>query len=378
MATLPCNNGKWSLGHYSRFAGDFTYTGSYNTAEEACAAAKLKAWAYDPVKKAYVPYNSAMQLYRVECAAENNSYLIENTYNVAFRHRPLELIVSTGSQYKNFIEILPNNKVEISANQSVTWIITNGSSSIANLRKSGSGMVFETKNLSGMVTVTAQSICHTKSLTFHIRDVKTEYISALWPALEKAGITKNKNELAAFLASSEHETGDGTNMVESSKYSLKRWMELSSEQSNIEKWLNQHQNNTKEEFDKLSDEEKLNIMYAGMIGNNQPGDGYQFRGRGGLHLTGRDAYQEFSKYMRRPDIMSNPDLVATDPHLAVQSAIWFWTIYKPKSKPYLRRDAQQGNWDEVRKAVNGGKIGKRDYRRKVDSYLNGKGVLMKP
>lgn len=376
MATLPCNNGKWSLGHYSRFAGDFTYTGSYNTAEEACAAAKLKAWAYDPVKKAYVPYNSAMQLYRVECAAENNSYLIENTYNVAFRHRPLELIVSTGSQYANFIEILPNNKVEISANQSVTWIITNGSSSITNLRKSGSGMVFETKNLSGMVTVTAQSICHIKSLTFHIRDVKTEYISALWPALEKAGITKNKNELAAFLASSDHETKGGTDMAELPRYSLKRWRELAGDQRNIREWLNQHPNNTQAEFDKLSDKDKLNIMYAGKNGNTQPGDGYLFRGRGGLHMTGRDAYQKFSTYMRRPDIMSNPDLVATDPQLAVQSAIWFWTIYK--HKPNLRRIAQQGNWDEVRNIVNGGSIGIGKYWPKVQGYLNGKGALMKP
>ena len=374
MATLPCNNGKWSLGHYSRFAGEFTYTGSYNTAVEACAAAKMKAWVYDSAKKVYVPYNPGMKFDRVECAAENNSYLIENTYNVAFRHRPLELIVSTGKQYTNFIEIRPNEKVEISANQSVTWIITNGSSSITNLRKSGSGMVFETKNLSGMVTITAQSICHRKSLTFHIRDVKTEYISALWPALEKAGITKNKNELAAFLASSDHETKGGTDMAELPQFSLKRWRELAKDQRNIREWLNQHPNNTQAEFDKLSDKDKLNIMYAGKNGNTQPGDGYRFRGQGGLHMTGRDAYDKFSTYMHRPDIMRNPDLVGTDIHLAVQSAIWVWTVYKPG----LRKIAQQGNWNGVRKIINGGHIGEEDYTRKVNDYLKGKGVLMKP
>ena len=114
--------------------------------------------------------------------------------------------------------------------------------------------------------------------------------------MEKAGITKNKNELAVFLASSDHETQGGNAMTESSQYSLKRWRELAKDQSNIRNWLNQHKKNTEVEFAKLTGADKLNIMYAGMNGNNQPGDGYKYRGRGGIHLTGKANYQSLENH----------------------------------------------------------------------------------
>ena len=377
MATLPCNNGKWSLGHYSRLEGEFTtYTGSYNTAVEACAAAKLKAWVYDSAKKVYVPYNPGMKFDRVECADENNSYKIDNTYHVAFRHSPLELTISSaGKQLPYPIKVLVRKVVTVSPSKSVTsWSVTGEGSLITNVQKSDKSLTFTTK-APGVVTITAQSVCGKKSKVVGIkRDIRHEYISALWPALEKAGITKNKNELAAFLASSDHETKGGTDMAELPQFSLKRWRELAKDQRNIRKWLNQHPNNTQAEFDKLSDKDKLNIMYAGKNGNTQPGDGYLFRGRGGMHMTGRDAYDKFSTYMHRPDIMRNPDLVGTDIHLAVQSAIWVWTVYKPD----LRKAAQRGDDREVRRIVNGGTIGIKNFQPKFQGYLNGKGALMKP
>ena len=162
MATLPCNNGKWSLGNYDRSSGQFTYTGSYNTAVEACAAAKLKAWAYDPVKKAYVPYNPAMQLYRVECAAENNSYLIENTYNVAFRHSPLKLTISSaGKQLAPPVKILAGEVITVLADQPVNWSVTGEGSLITNVQRSTTVLTFRAK-AKGTVNITAQGKCETK------------------------------------------------------------------------------------------------------------------------------------------------------------------------------------------------------------------------
>lgn len=67
-----------------------------------------------------------------------------------------------------------------------------------------------------------------------------------------------------------------------------------------------------------------NRVYANRMGNGpeSSGDGWKFRGRGALQLTGHDNYQEFADYVKRPDIMVNPDIVATE--LCFESALWFF------------------------------------------------------
>ena len=87
----------------------------------------------------------------------------------------------------------------------------------------------------------------------------------------------------------------------------------------------------------------------GHRGGNE-GQGFVWRGRGFLQLTFRDNYRAFASDMRLPDVMDNPDLVASD--YAMESAIWYfrrnnlWTI------------CDQGVTDEVikkvTKRVNGG------------------------
>ena len=47
-------------------------------------------------------------------------------------------------------------------------------------------------------------------------------------------------------------------------------------------------------------------------GDEASGDGFKFRGRGALQLTGKDNYKLFSEYLKKPEIMTNPDLVATE------------------------------------------------------------------
>ena len=87
----------------------------------------------------------------------------------------------------------------------------------------------------------------------------------------------------------------------------------------------------------------------GHRGGNE-GQGFVWRGRGFLQLTFRDNYRAFASDMRLPDVMDNPNLVASD--YAMESAIWYfrrnnlWTI------------CDQGVTDEVikkvTKRVNGG------------------------
>jgi len=70
--------------------------------------------------------------------------------------------------------------------------------------------------------------------------------------------------------------------------------------------------------------------------------------------------------------MSNPDLIATDPRLAADSAAWF---FMKRSK--AGKQAMAGNIAGARKTVNGGYIGMDNYKNLYAQYLQGKGRLSK-
>jgi putative chitinase len=67
-----------------------------------------------------------------------------------------------------------------------------------------------------------------------------------------------------------------------------------------------------------------NRVYANRMGNGDEasGDGWKYRGRGALQLTGKSNYQAFANYIGRQDVMDNPDLVAGG--LCFESALWFF------------------------------------------------------
>lgn len=67
-----------------------------------------------------------------------------------------------------------------------------------------------------------------------------------------------------------------------------------------------------------------NKVYANRMGNGpeSSGDGWKFRGRGALQLTGRENYEKFAEFVNDPEVMKNPDLVATK--YAFQSAMFYF------------------------------------------------------
>jgi putative chitinase len=109
-----------------------------------------------------------------------------------------------------------------------------------------------------------------------------------------------------------------------------------------------------------------NRVYANRMGNGpeSSGDGWLFRGRGALQLTGRETYQAFANYIGRPDVMTNPDLVATE--LAFESALWFF------DKNKLWGICDQGINDAailaLTKRINGGTHGLDDRKLKTKKY----------
>ena len=110
-----------------------------------------------------------------------------------------------------------------------------------------------------------------------------------------------------------------------------------------------------------------NKVYANRMANGSEasGDGYKFRGRGYIQLTGRDNYTQFGKAIG-VDIPSNPDLVSSK--YALASAAWFW------SKNGLNKLADNGASDtavtSITKRVNGGTIGLADRIKHFKEYYH--------
>ena len=199
---------------------------------------------------------------------------------------------------------------------------------------------------------------------------KKRFVEELHKAMKKHNINGPEVE-AAFLSNVHTETGGGTSFFENGNYSLKRWRELARSQKNIRNWLNLHKDNQEAVFAGLTPKEKCNIMYKGMNGNINPDDGWMFRGRGGIQLTGRANYQAYANYSGRQDIMSNPDLIGTDPYLRADSAAWHFV-----RSGALKR-AREGNIAAARKKTNGGDIGMTKSMNLYEIYLHGKGPLSK-
>jgi putative chitinase len=106
-------------------------------------------------------------------------------------------------------------------------------------------------------------------------------------------------------------------------------------------------------------------VYGGRMGNGpeSTGDGFKFRGRGYIQLTGKDNYTAFGKAINE-DMTANPDKVAT--HYALLSAAWFF------SKNGLHKMADVGATDavvtQITKRVNGGTIGLPDRIKHFKEY----------
>jgi putative chitinase len=101
-------------------------------------------------------------------------------------------------------------------------------------------------------------------------------------------------------------------------------------------------------------EKIANRAYANRMGNGseESGDGWSFRGRGAIQITGRKAYEACSRDMGI-DLIGNPDIVET-PSGALATAAWFWT------KNNLNKYADNNDAVGLTKAINGGTIGLED------------------
>lgn len=162
--------------------------------------------------------------------------------------------------------------------------------------------------------------------------------------------------LAHFLAQCGHESGGFRLTQENLNYSAKGLMGIFKKYFPTEALANAYARKP---------EKIANKVYASRMGNGAEasGEGYKFRGRGYIQLTGKQNYTAFDASVPE-SIVDSPDLVATKYPLA--SAAWFW------SKNGLNAIADQGATNEVvtkiTKRVNGGTIGLADRIKHFKEY----------
>jgi putative chitinase len=193
-----------------------------------------------------------------------------------------------------------------------------------------------------------------EKLKGHIPD---SVISQIPDTAAKFGIN-TPLRLAHFLAQCGHESGGFKATQENLNYSAKGLMGIFKKYFPTQTLAEQYQRNPQKIASKV---------YGGRMGNGpeSTGEGFKFRGRGYIQLTGKENYTAFGKSINE-DMTVNPDKVAT--HYPLLSAAWFF------SKNGLHKIADTGATDAVvtsiTKRVNGGTIGLADRIKHFKEYYH--------
>ena len=167
----------------------------------------------------------------------------------------------------------------------------------------------------------------------------------------------NPFRLAHFLAQTAHESGNFKHVRENLNYSAEGLIKVFPKYFSKETAL----------WYARKPEAIANVVYGNRMGNGDKnsGDGWRFRGRGYLQLTGKINYKAFGEYIS-VDLITNPDLVATKYPLT--SAAWFFE--KNKLWDVCDQGLHQDIVKQVTKRVNGGSIGLADRISKTNVLSN--------
>lgn len=157
--------------------------------------------------------------------------------------------------------------------------------------------------------------------------------------------------VAAFIAQVGHESGQLTRLVENLNYSAEGLMKT---------WPGR--------FDLVrataaarKPEQIANIVYAGRMGNTTPGDGWKYRGRGLIQVTGKMNYAACGEALG-VDLFNRPELLE-QPQYAALSAAWFWSVNG------LSNLADAGDLRKITQRINGGLNGLADRQALYDRAI---------
>ena len=170
-----------------------------------------------------------------------------------------------------------------------------------------------------------------------------DWLDAINTTLPNEGIT-TVDRLSAFLSQTGHESADYTRLSENLNYSAAGL---------VATWPSRFTSSTAAAYARQP-AKIANKVYANRLGNGNEasGDGWNYRGRGILQLTGKSNYAACSLALFGDDtLVKHPDLLSTDKTVALRSACWFWTVN------HLNKFADSGDIATLSKKINGGQIG---------------------
>ena len=167
------------------------------------------------------------------------------------------------------------------------------------------------------------------------------FVPVLNTAMNRYQIVGSKR-IAAFIAQVGHESGQLTRLVENLNYGAdalrKTWpgrfdVELASAVAR-------------------KPEQIANIVYSNRMGNTEQGDGWKYRGRGLIQITGQNNYRVCGEVLGL-DLIAHPELLEKPQH-ACMSAAWFWATSG------LNTLADLGTFNTITHRINGGQNGTAD------------------
>ena len=160
-----------------------------------------------------------------------------------------------------------------------------------------------------------------------------------------------------FFAQTGHETGNFSTFSENLNYSADGLIKI---------FPNYFRSNALALAYARKPEKIANRVYANRMGNGDEasGDGYRYRGRGAIQLTGKSNYEAFSKHIKNEEIVENPSIVAEQ--FSFESALFFF------ERNNLWRIADRGfdekTITELSKRINGGYNGLADRIKLTTKY----------
>ena len=171
--------------------------------------------------------------------------------------------------------------------------------------------------------------------------VAGDFVPVLNTAMSRYQIVGAKR-IAAFIAQVGHESGQLTRLVENLNYSADALRKTWPSRFNAELASTAAR----------KPEQIANIAYGNRMGNTAAGDGWKYRGRGLIQITGKKNYGTCGEALGL-DLIAQPELLEKPQHACI-SAAWFWATSG------LNTLADLGAFDTITQRINGGQNGAAD------------------
>lgn len=226
----------------------------------------------------------------------------------------------------------PRTKAAITAFQTANGLVVDGIAGLSTLRALGLAV-----DGTGGITLSREAL--DRLFPGAHPGVREMIFRSQIDVLPRFEINKTRRRLAYFLAQSAEESGGYTTFGENLRYSAKRMVEV---------WPGRFRTIAAAQPYANNPEALANRVYGSRMGNGDEasGDGWLYRGRGPIQLTGKANYLAVGEFIHL-DLVNNPDWAADREHMMLVNA-GYWALHD------LNRFADEGDFKGLTKAINGG------------------------